>query len=477
MKCSNCGHDNRAGARFCGDCGASLAAAASSPVCPACGKTNRGGVKFCESCGATLAAAVTLPLPVQLVPPARAGMPGWAWALIGCGVALMALVVVLLWQVLPLRPAAPLATAPTVLVTIPAEQPTASSTAFCPQAGGVILFWNPGYVCANDLGDPGYRERYGDGSQDVNNLQFDNQASAVMIPQGWSVKLYEGSGRTGANVCFNTSVADFTAQGNFPDTSKPINNNVSSMETFADRQCGLELAAGAPPAPLPPHRKGVTQPGVPPVCDDATPCACLPEGLQNITGQEFNDKYVQDSYIEGDEIVVIYKDFDKIYDTILNNPYIYMCIHVNYNFSTGGSRNAFWCTNLGPWDYRQDYYRQDYIANQECVKSDLDAGTVRCTGHFSDTNWPDGIDPNPGSGDTVFYYTSGTTSLNCVAATGLFPLQAIPTPGGQCTASGYGVVCGTRCCRTSYDCCLVKGKYQCMPNRCHCKINSSTGCG
>jgi hypothetical protein len=405
-------------------------------------------------------------------------MPGWAWALIGCGlVALMALAAILLWQVLTLRPATPIATVPAgqppVLVTVTAGGSAAASTAFCPQAGGVILFWNSDYNCDNGQGDPGYRERYGAGSQDVNNLRFDDQASAVMIPQGWSVKLYESPGRTGANVCFNTSVTDFTPQGNFPGTSTSINDNVSSMEAFADRQCGAELAAGAPPAPLPPHRKGGDQSA----CNDVTPCGCLPEELGNMTQPEFKDKYVQDSYIEGDELVVVYnKGFGKIYDTIHNIPNMGVCFDIEPNVPY---TDSYWCTYLGPEDSPQSTKNR-----AKCVKSGLD-GTVRCTGHKGDVNWPDGSHPIPGSGQSVIVYWTETVIAYCnefnnqpgQTTDGLFLLGAIAPPGGLCTVSGYSVVCGTGCCRDNKKCCCFPNVgCQCVRSSCNCNNPKSSAC-
>jgi class 3 adenylate cyclase/tetratricopeptide (TPR) repeat protein len=47
--CANCGAENPAGKRFCGDCGSALAA-----VCPACGGSNPPGQRFCGDCGAPL---------------------------------------------------------------------------------------------------------------------------------------------------------------------------------------------------------------------------------------------------------------------------------------------------------------------------------------------------------------------------------------------------------------------------------------
>src|SRR5215510_9752244 len=56
MKCPRCQADNRDGARFCRECGATFAA-----VCPSCGAQVEGGSKFCDSCGAALAGAATRP--------------------------------------------------------------------------------------------------------------------------------------------------------------------------------------------------------------------------------------------------------------------------------------------------------------------------------------------------------------------------------------------------------------------------------
>ena len=47
--CSNCGAENSAGIKFCGECGASLAV-----VCSACNTPNEAGRKFCGECGSAL---------------------------------------------------------------------------------------------------------------------------------------------------------------------------------------------------------------------------------------------------------------------------------------------------------------------------------------------------------------------------------------------------------------------------------------
>jgi len=49
MHCQSCGHENRTGAEFCGQCGTGL-----SPACPSCGHSNPRGQKFCGECGSRL---------------------------------------------------------------------------------------------------------------------------------------------------------------------------------------------------------------------------------------------------------------------------------------------------------------------------------------------------------------------------------------------------------------------------------------
>ena len=57
--CSNCGAENPAGKKFCGDCGSALAA-----ICSACGGSNAPGKRFCGDCGA--------PLDIPAIPAAAA---------------------------------------------------------------------------------------------------------------------------------------------------------------------------------------------------------------------------------------------------------------------------------------------------------------------------------------------------------------------------------------------------------------------
>lgn len=50
-RCSNCGHKNAEGMRFCGECGSPLAAP-SPKKCISCGAELAPGIRFCGECGA-----------------------------------------------------------------------------------------------------------------------------------------------------------------------------------------------------------------------------------------------------------------------------------------------------------------------------------------------------------------------------------------------------------------------------------------
>ncbi|OFW71892.1 MAG: hypothetical protein A2Y55_11080 [Actinobacteria bacterium RBG_16_68_12] len=56
MRCAACGTENRAGRRFCSNCGSPLAFA-----CPSCGAPNEPADRFCGECGSPIEAAETAP--------------------------------------------------------------------------------------------------------------------------------------------------------------------------------------------------------------------------------------------------------------------------------------------------------------------------------------------------------------------------------------------------------------------------------
>lgn len=113
----------------------------------------------------------------------------------------------------------------------------ATQSATCPDAGGVILYWNANYNCSNATADPGYRLRAIVSWQNVYEAQFNDKASSLRVPSGWSARVFVDADRAGASTCFNANVGNFAMQGNFPGTSTPINDSVSSIEVFNAPNC------------------------------------------------------------------------------------------------------------------------------------------------------------------------------------------------------------------------------------------------
>jgi hypothetical protein len=66
MRCPECGHDNAAEMKFCGECGTRL-----TVLCRECGARNAPAQKFCGECGARLDAGTLsrrLPSPDAYIP-------------------------------------------------------------------------------------------------------------------------------------------------------------------------------------------------------------------------------------------------------------------------------------------------------------------------------------------------------------------------------------------------------------------------
>ncbi len=73
MICSNCGTENRVGAKFCMECATPLAAA-----CPSCGAANLPGAKFCSECATPLVVAAPrtgAATPTVVTPPPATSEP------------------------------------------------------------------------------------------------------------------------------------------------------------------------------------------------------------------------------------------------------------------------------------------------------------------------------------------------------------------------------------------------------------------
>src|SRR4029453_14567364 len=58
MQCPRCHAENRAGRRFCGDCGLPFAS-----TCQSCGFQNEGTEKFCGGCGRSLVSSPAVSAP------------------------------------------------------------------------------------------------------------------------------------------------------------------------------------------------------------------------------------------------------------------------------------------------------------------------------------------------------------------------------------------------------------------------------
>jgi len=63
VTCAACGHNNRAAARFCDNCGAAL-----PRVCAACATPLRPAAKFCDECGRSVGAAAPAPAALRAAP-------------------------------------------------------------------------------------------------------------------------------------------------------------------------------------------------------------------------------------------------------------------------------------------------------------------------------------------------------------------------------------------------------------------------
>src|SRR5260370_26960306 len=61
--CGSCGTESPPGFKFCGQCGAALAAG-----CPSCGFANPEGSRFCGQCGASLVGELATPPPASVAP-------------------------------------------------------------------------------------------------------------------------------------------------------------------------------------------------------------------------------------------------------------------------------------------------------------------------------------------------------------------------------------------------------------------------
>ena len=105
----------------------------------------------------------------------------------------------------------------------------------CPISGGVLLYKHANHDCDGGAEGSGYVIRSGTGFSDLP-APFDNQASSIRIPPGWSARLYEYPGRAGASVCRNGDDLSFVGD-HFDGSATLLNDRVSSFEVFEDANC------------------------------------------------------------------------------------------------------------------------------------------------------------------------------------------------------------------------------------------------
>ncbi|MFZ2422817.1 MAG: hypothetical protein WA029_16920, partial [Anaerolineae bacterium] len=112
----------------------------------------------------------------------------------------------------------------------------------CPTSGGVILYKDWQYNCGGEGEGSGWVRRDSTGWQNVGG--FNDRASSVRVPSGWSVKLFEHSDRGGGWACRNSNDDNFG--GNQFNNGASLNDAVSSFEVFNVPNCGDNHAPNTP---------------------------------------------------------------------------------------------------------------------------------------------------------------------------------------------------------------------------------------
>ncbi len=115
------------------------------------------------------------------------------------------------------------------------DQPDCPSSG-CPQTGGVLFYQNAGFNCGGEPQDVGYVLRASAGSQNMP-VGFNNKASSVRVPNGWSVLVFEKEDFGGAAACFSTDQSDFGLGRTFSGSSVLLNDQVSSFRVFNGPDC------------------------------------------------------------------------------------------------------------------------------------------------------------------------------------------------------------------------------------------------
>jgi hypothetical protein len=108
----------------------------------------------------------------------------------------------------------------------------------CPQSGGVILYKHANYSCGAEGENSGYLKRSNSGFLDLP-ATFNDQASALRVSAGGSVRLFEHSGGAGASVCRSGNDPSFDGDV-FAGGSTALNDRITSIEVFDNGDCSLQ---------------------------------------------------------------------------------------------------------------------------------------------------------------------------------------------------------------------------------------------
>lgn len=126
-----------------------------------------------------------------------------------------------------------------------------------PAKAGVILYTAANYDCYGRGAGFGYVWRDRSGFQNLSSF-FDERASSIYIPTGWSALLYENRDRGGGKICINAP-GDANFAGKSFDNGHALDSLVSSFEVFAGKNC-TEPAPVTPSADSTPPIVHITSP-------------------------------------------------------------------------------------------------------------------------------------------------------------------------------------------------------------------------
>ena len=113
----------------------------------------------------------------------------------------------------------------------------------CPQSGGVLLYKHENNDCGGEDVGTGYVLRTTAGWKNVPS-GFNDEASSIVIPSGWSVRLYQDENRGGVSIGLAGSDASFDGD-TFPG-GLLLNDQVSSFEVYTTTACLAPITITAP---------------------------------------------------------------------------------------------------------------------------------------------------------------------------------------------------------------------------------------